>query len=131
MSGSPGMSLRLRSTHSAGDPAGAGAANPRSVAGTVPRVTNAAADDLALARTLADAADTITLTRFGAVDLLVETKPDLTLVSDADRAVEQSLRARIAESRPGDAVWGEEYGRAGGSPRQWVVDPIDGTHNFV
>jgi histidinol-phosphatase len=96
-------------------------------------VTNSAslADDLALALTLADAADSITLARFGSVDLLVETKPDLTPVSDADRAVEESLRARIGYARPSDAVWGEEFGRAGDAARRWVIDPIDGTKNFV
>src|SRR6266496_3599820 len=89
------------------------------------------ADDLALAISLADAADRMTLGRFGAVDLIVETKPDMTPVSDADRAVEESLRAHIADARPSDAVWGEEFGRTGDSARKWVIDPIDGTKNFV
>ena len=89
------------------------------------------ADDLALAISLANAADSITLARFGAVDLIVETKPDLTPVSDADRAVEESLRDRIGHARPSDAVWGEEFGRTGDSARRWVIDPIDGTNNFV
>jgi histidinol-phosphatase len=93
-------------------------------------VTNPA-DDLDLALALADAADTVTLGRFGAADLVVDTKPDLTPVSDADRAVEESMRARLADARPGDAVWGEEFGRSGDSPRRWVLDPIDGTKNFV
>jgi histidinol-phosphatase len=88
-------------------------------------------DDLSLAISLADAADAITIGRFGAVDLVVETKPDLTPVSDADRAVEESLRARIADARPSDAVWGEEFGEAGDGPRRWLIDPIDGTKNFV
>ena len=88
-------------------------------------------DDLALAHELADAADSITLDRFGAVDLVVESKPDLTPVSDADRAVEQAIRSRLAVSRPGDAVLGEEDGETGTGPRRWVVDPIDGTKNFV
>jgi histidinol-phosphatase len=88
-------------------------------------------DDLALALGLADAADTITSGRFGAVDLVVETKPDLTPVSDADRAVEESLRARLGDVRPDDAVWGEEFGKVGSGPRRWVIDPIDGTKNFV
>jgi histidinol-phosphatase len=88
-------------------------------------------DDLELARRLADAADLITLARFGAPDLRVESKPDLTPVSDADRAVEESLRSRLEDARPDDAVSGEEYGSSGDSPRRWVIDPIDGTKNYV
>ena len=88
-------------------------------------------DDLALAHELADAADAITLARFGAVDLVVSAKPDLTPVSDADLAVEQAIRERLAASRPGDAVLGEEDGESGAGPRRWVVDPVDGTKNFV
>ena len=89
------------------------------------------AEDLEFARNLADAADVITLARFGAADLRVESKPDLTPVSDADRAVEASLRERIALLRPGDAICGEEYGTEGDGPRRWVIDPIDGTKNYV
>jgi histidinol-phosphatase len=88
-------------------------------------------DDLALALALADSADTITSGRFGAADLVVDTKPDLTPVSDADRAVEESLRRRLADSRPDDAVWGEEFGLSGEARRKWVIDPIDGTKNYV
>ena len=87
--------------------------------------------DLALAHELADAADAITTGRFRALDLQVESKPDLTPVSDADRGVEQALRAVVAARRPDDAVLGEEYGEDGAGPRRWVVDPIDGTKNFV
>jgi histidinol-phosphatase len=87
--------------------------------------------DLALAHSLADAADAVTLARFRALDLTVETKPDLTPVSDADRAVEQQVRRLLASARPDDAVLGEEYGVDGDGPRRWVVDPIDGTKNFV
>ncbi len=89
------------------------------------------ADDLALALSLADAADAISVARFGAGDLHVESKPDLTPVSDADRAVEESLRARLATARPSDAISGEEFGSAGSGSRRWVLDPIDGTKNFV
>ena len=89
------------------------------------------APDLELALSLADAADRVTVARFGAADLRVETKPDLTPVSDADRAAEQVLRDRLAEARPGDAVSGEEFGAAGTGARRWVLDPIDGTKNFV
>jgi histidinol-phosphatase len=88
-------------------------------------------DDLALAHELADAADAITLARFGAVDLVVESKPDLTPVSDADRAVEQAIRVTLGTRRPEDAVLGEEDGQTGTGPRRWVIDPIDGTKNFV
>jgi histidinol-phosphatase len=90
-------------------------------------------DDLALAHRLVDAADAATLARFRAADLVVETKPDLTPVSDADRSVEAALRASLAGERPGDAVVGEEYGETAGSSgsRRWIVDPIDGTKNFV
>jgi len=89
-------------------------------------------DDVELALRLADEADSLTLDRFGAQDLRVETKPDLTPVTDADRGAEETLRELLTASRPGDALFGEEYG---GTPvfegRQWVLDPIDGTKNFV
>ncbi|GFG72777.1 histidinol-phosphatase [Mycobacterium botniense] len=89
-------------------------------------------DDLAFALALADRADALTRARFGALDLRVDTKPDLTPVTDADRAVESELRAELARNRPGDRVLGEEYGGPTTfSGRQWVVDPIDGTKNFV
>ena len=88
-------------------------------------------DDLQLALALADAADAITMTRFGASDLAVTTKPDLTPVSDADRAVEASLGAQLGQARPHDALLGEEFGLRGDSSRQWVIDPIDGTKNYV
>ena len=90
------------------------------------------AADLELASTLADRADEITLARFGALDLRVDTKPDLSPVTDADEAVEVEIRAILARQRPDDAIFGEEQG---GTPilegRQWVVDPIDGTKTFV
>ncbi len=88
--------------------------------------------DLELALRLADVADAITSDRFGALDLRVDSKPDLTPVSDADLAVEEALRAELARERPGDAVLGEEFGgEAEFRGRQWVLDPIDGTKNFV
>nr|WP_207770094.1 histidinol-phosphatase [Frankia canadensis] len=90
------------------------------------------ADDLALALSLADAADRITLSRFQAVDLHVESKPDNTPVSDADTAVESMIRERLAVARPDDAVLGEEEGLVGGGARRrWILDPVDGTKNFV
>lgn len=88
-------------------------------------------DDLRFAHVLADAADDITTRRFRALDLRVDTKPDLTPVSDADRAAEESLRNVLRRSRPRDAVLGEEFGRSGAGPRCWVLDPIDGTKNYV
>ncbi|HEX8861328.1 MAG TPA: histidinol-phosphatase [Actinomycetes bacterium] len=89
--------------------------------------------DLQLALELADLADAVTLERFRASDLVVETKPDLTPVSEADRAVEQLLRKRIAEERPAHAVLGEEFGVGDGpaATTRWIVDPIDGTKNYV
>lgn len=88
-------------------------------------------DDLRLAHVLADAVERITMARFRADDLVVESKPDLTLVSDADRAAEELLRAQLARTRPRDAFIGEEFPPTGNGPRRWVVDPIDGTHNYV
>jgi histidinol-phosphatase len=93
------------------------------------------ADDLALAHQLADVADAISTARFGALDLRVDAKPDLTPVSDADTAVEQAIRAALGVARPGDGIVGEEYGdsvpAAGPGDRHWVIDPIDGTKNFI
>jgi histidinol-phosphatase len=92
-------------------------------------------DDLRLAHVLADQADSLTMQRFKALDLKVETKPDLTPVSDADKATEELLRTTLGRSRPRDAVLGEEYGdtpgNGGSSRRRWVIDPIDGTKNYV
>ncbi|QIS05666.1 histidinol-phosphatase [Nocardia brasiliensis] len=88
--------------------------------------------DLELALRLADEADALTRARFGALDLRVDAKPDLTPVSDADLAVEQAIRQVLAEQRPSDAVLGEEFGGdVELEGRQWVIDPIDGTKNFV
>ncbi|HEY1841846.1 MAG TPA: histidinol-phosphatase [Mycobacterium sp.] len=89
-------------------------------------------DDLAVALTLADQADAVTMARFGALDLQVDTKPDLTPVSDADRSVETGLRGTLSRARPGDSVLGEEFGGSTTlAGRQWIIDPIDGTKNFV
>jgi histidinol-phosphatase len=90
-----------------------------------------ASEDLALALELADIADRITLSRFRADDLVVDTKPDLTPVTEADRDVERMLRERLAAARPGDAIVGEEFGDSGAGARRWVIDPIDGTKNYV
>jgi histidinol-phosphatase len=88
-------------------------------------------DDLRFAHVLADAADDITMRRFRAVDLRVTAKPDLTPVTDADLTTEESLRHVLSRARPRDALLGEELGRSGGGQRCWVIDPIDGTKNFV
>lgn len=86
--------------------------------------------DLALALALADEADAISVRRFRARDLLVETKPDLTPVTEADRAVEAAIRERLAIERPGDGMLGEELGARGSGARRWIIDPIDGTRNY-
>jgi histidinol-phosphatase len=88
-------------------------------------------DDLRLAHVLADDADSITTSRFKALDLHVMSKPDLTPVSDADEAVEESIRRTLSRVRSRDAITGEERGSTGHSQRRWVIDPIDGTKNFV
>src|ERR671930_977817 len=85
--------------------------------------------DLAFALELADLADSRSLPRFRALDLRIETKPDLTPVTHADRVVERALRERIAVNRPSEGVIAEEEGNDGGAVR-WVIDPIDGTKNF-
>jgi histidinol-phosphatase len=96
-------------------------------------------DDLTFALELADLADSISMPRFRAVDLQVETKPDMSPVTEVDRAVEQAIREKVAAERPNDSVLGEEFGE--GQPpreglgqigaRRWIVDPIDGTKNYV
>jgi len=88
--------------------------------------------DLELALELADAADEITLARFRAADLRVETKPDRSPVTEADKAVEEELRGLLAERRPGHRIVGEEYGASGeGDGPAWIVDPIDATKNYL
>jgi histidinol-phosphatase len=88
-------------------------------------------DDLRLAHVLADTADAATMDRFKALDLRVETKPDMTPVSEADKAAEELIRGSLRRARPRDAILGEEFGVEGTGPRRWVVDPIDGTKNYV
>jgi histidinol-phosphatase len=88
-------------------------------------------DDLRLAHLLADDADSLALARFRALDLHVMSKPDLTPVTDADEAVEEAIRRTLRKARSRDAVTGEEQGTSGHSQRRWIVDPIDGTKNFV
>ncbi len=88
-------------------------------------------DDLRLAHVIADQVDSVTMSRFKALDLRVETKPDLTPVTDADRTAEEIVRGQLSRARSRDAVQGEEMPDTGHGPRRWVVDPIDGTKNFV
>lgn len=94
-------------------------------------LTSTFTDDVRLAHMMADNADSVTLSRFRANDLQVSSKPDLTHVTDADTAVEETMRARLARARPRDAVHGEEFPDTGWGPRRWVIDPIDGTANYV
>jgi histidinol-phosphatase len=89
-------------------------------------------DDLALAHALADLADAISLNRYQAQDLVITTKPDNSPVTDADRAVETAIREALATHRQTDGLVGEEFGSdKGTSGRYWVIDPIDGTKNFM
>src|SRR5690625_2737460 len=88
-------------------------------------------EDLNLPLVIADAVDGLTMDRFQAVELEVTTKPTLTHVSDAARAAEDLIRKQLKRARPRDAVSGEEFGTVGASKRRWIIDPIDGTKNFV
>ncbi len=90
------------------------------------------ADDLKLAHELADIADKISTARFLATDLKIETKPDLTPVTDADQEIERELRKILEKQRPADGVTGEEFGKSPiATNRRWIIDPIDGTKNYV
>lgn len=88
-------------------------------------------DDVRLAHVLADSVERVTMTRFKAEDLKVDTKPDLTPVTDADRDAEELIRSQLKRTRPRDAVQGEEFGTTGHGARRWIIDPIDGTKNYV
>jgi histidinol-phosphatase len=99
--------------------------------GYIPGITTDHTSDLELAHALADAADVLTMHRFRARDLVVETKPDLSPVTEADRAVEVMIRDRLGRERPGDAMLGEEFGTTGTGVRRWIVDPIDGTKGYA
>ncbi|MFS0852307.1 inositol monophosphatase family protein [Microbacterium sp. 179-I 3D4 NHS] len=87
--------------------------------------------DLALALRLADVADAQSLPRFDAADLEVSTKADRSHVTDADLATERAIREALATERPSDGIFGEEFGAQGDARRQWIIDPIDGTANFL
>ena len=90
-------------------------------------------DDLALALEAAKTADQISLSRYQSQDLIIETKPDLSPVTDADKAVENAFRKLIAERRPDDLVVGEEFGSPDSLSGKyyWLIDPVDGTKNFL
>src|SRR4051794_23982546 len=88
-------------------------------------------EDLQLAQDLADMAHVLAVDRFRATDLMITTKPDRTPVTDADRAIEQALRAALTDARRSDGVLGEEYGGSPAPGRQWIIDPIDGTTNYL
>jgi histidinol-phosphatase len=87
--------------------------------------------DLAFALELADLADAVTLSRFLSEDLKIERKPDTTHVTDADHAAELVIRSAILKRFPDDSILGEEFGAEGESGRRWIIDPIDGTANFM
>ncbi len=95
------------------------------------RPTGLYADDLLLALAIADDVDAFTLANFATGNLTVEVKADDTPVTAVDREAERTIRAALADARPHDAVAGEELGQHGDSRRRWIVDPIDGTKNFV
>jgi histidinol-phosphatase len=88
-------------------------------------------DDLALALRLAVAADAVSMARFDAADLDVNLKPDATHVTESDLATERAIRAILETERPSDGIFGEEFGAAGDTHRQWIIDPIDGTANYL
>lgn len=93
--------------------------------------TSPHAQDLQFALELAAIADAVSLPRFQAADLTIEEKPDRTFVTDADKAVEAAIRAHIERERPADGFFGEESGRVDQGTRQWIIDPIDGTSNYL
>ncbi|HJE51051.1 MAG TPA: histidinol-phosphatase [Tessaracoccus flavescens] len=88
-------------------------------------------DDVRLAHLMADDADSLSMSRFKALDLSFSSKPDNTPVTEADTAVEQSIRRTLARTRPRDAIKGEEFDDTGEAPRRWIIDPIDGTKNYL
>ncbi|WP_146339282.1 histidinol-phosphatase [Nesterenkonia sp. NBAIMH1] len=88
-------------------------------------------DDLRLAHMIADSVDSQNMSYFRSLDFEVETKPDLSPVTVADRQAEELIRSQLGRVRGRDAVYGEEFGESGSGPRRWVLDPIDGTKNFI
>jgi histidinol-phosphatase len=88
-------------------------------------------DDLAFALRLADAADAVSMARFDSPDLEVRTKADASHVTEADLATERAIRDLLDDERPDDAVFGEEFGGSVTAARTWIIDPIDGTANYL
>ena len=91
------------------------------------------ASELALALELADLADVETLPRYEQRRFTVDRKADRSEVTEADRGAELAITRRLAEARPAHGLFGEEHGVVGDvtSPWRWIVDPVDGTSNFV
>ena len=88
-------------------------------------------NEIALAHRLADAAGAA-IRPFFRGDFQSEAKGDASPVTEADRAGEEAMRRILKAEVPQDGVIGEEFGEAQGrSNRQWVLDPIDGTTNFM
>ncbi len=89
--------------------------------------------DLELALKLSKVSEEIALTRYLAQDLVIETKPDASPVTDADQSIEKKIREILGQERPKDLIIGEEFGQADfdGKNYAWVIDPIDGTKNFL
>jgi histidinol-phosphatase len=88
-------------------------------------------DWLTFALACCDEADATALAHFRR-DLVIETKPDRSFVTEADQAIERRIRERIAATYPDHGMVGEEYGiEAGQGSVRWYIDPIDGTHNFM
>ena len=94
-------------------------------------MVSAYTDDVRLMHLMADDADSLSMNRFKALDLRVSTKPDQSPVTEADTAVEESIRRTLSRTRPRDAVHGEEFDDTGDSHRRWIIDPIDGTANYL
>lgn len=86
--------------------------------------------DLDQAFRLADTADGIAMKYYRSRDLVVETKPDDSPVTQGDKEVEKAL-SKIVSEEYGDSYVGEEGTKSGSSSRRWLVDPIDGTKNFL
>ncbi|MDZ7577272.1 MAG: histidinol-phosphatase [Candidatus Nanopelagicales bacterium] len=89
------------------------------------------ADDLALALRIAQEVDALTMSQFRSADLRVRTKPDNTPVTEADLKAERAIRDLLTDERPHDSLLGEEFGEEHEADRQWIIDPIDGTKNFL
>ncbi len=88
------------------------------------------ASELEFALSLCDDARRIVLSHFE-TGVAVDWKPDASPVTRADKETEEHVRARLLKEAPGDGIIGEEFGTEGGTRRQWVIDPIDGTKSFI